>query len=46
MGGSGRITLFLTAVLLELTNDIRIVAPMGMSVLLAMIVGNKFNHGL
>jgi chloride channel 7 len=46
MGGSGRITLFLATVLLELTNDIRLVAPIGVVTLVSMLVGNWYNHGL
>eukprot|EP00941_MAST-03F_sp_MAST-3F-sp1_P005392 g5392.t1 len=46
MGGSGRITLFLATVLLELTNDIQLVAPMGLVTLISMQVANFYNHGL
>merc|ERR1711871_823286 len=46
MGGSGRITLFLATVLLELTNDIRMLPPIAFAVIVAMWTGNKINHGL
>ena len=46
LGGSGRITLFLAVVLLELTDDVKLLAPMGLTVIIAMYIGNRFNHGL
>jgi len=46
MGGSGRITVMLAAVLLELTADPLLIAPIGVTCLVAMLVGNSFNHGL
>ena len=46
MGGSGRITVMLAAVLVELTGDPFLIAPIGLTTIIAMIVGNFFNHGL
>ena len=46
MGGSGRITVMLAAVLLELTADPLLIAPIGITCLVSMLVGNSFNHGL
>ena len=46
MGGSGRITMMLAAVLLELTADPLLIAPIGGTCIVAMLVGNSFNHGL
>ena len=36
----------LATVLLELTDDATMVAPVGIVCLFSMIVGNQFNHGL
>jgi chloride channel 3/4/5 len=46
LGGSGRITVMLATVLLELTDDATMIAPVGIVCVLAMLVGNSFNHGL
>jgi H+/Cl- antiporter ClcA/CBS domain-containing protein len=46
MGGSGRISVMLAVVMLELTADAKMVAPVGIVCILAMLVGNFFNHGL
>ena len=46
MGGSGRISVMLSVVMLELTGDVGLVAPVGIVCIIAMIVGNMFNHGL
>jgi chloride channel 7 len=46
MGGSGRITVMLAAILLELTGDPKMIAPIGATTIVSMIVGNFFNHGL
>ena len=46
LGGSGRITVMLATVLLELTDDAAMIAPVGIVCILAMLVGNSFNHGL
>lgn len=46
MGGSGRITVFLAVVMLELTADVTFMPVIAVTVVLAMWVGNLFNHGL
>lgn len=46
MGGSGRITVMLATVLLELTADAGMIAPVGITCVISMLVGNSFNHGL
>ena len=45
MGGSGRITVMLATVILELTADAGLIAPVGITCVIAMLVGNLFNHG-
>ena len=39
LGGSGRITVMLATVLLELTDDAAMIAPVGIVCILAMLVG-------
>tara|TARA_B100000780_G_scaffold210920_1_gene150829 strand:+ start:17 stop:1267 length:1251 start_codon:yes stop_codon:yes gene_type:complete len=46
MGGSGRISVMLAIVMLELTGDAGLIAPVGIVCILSMLVGNLFNHGL
>ena len=46
MGGSGRISVMLAIVMLELTGDAGLIAPVGLVCILSMLVGNMFNHGL
>jgi hypothetical protein len=46
MGGSGRITVMLATVILELTADAGLIAPVGITCVIAMLVGNLYNHGL
>lgn len=46
LGGSGRISVFLAVVMLELTNDISVLPVVAYTVMIAMIVGNIINHGL
>ena len=46
MGGSGRISVMLAIVMLELTGDAGLIAPVGLVCILSMLVGNLFNHGL
>jgi chloride channel 7 len=46
MGGSGRITLMLATVILELTADAGMIAPVGITCVCSMLIGNLFNHGL
>lgn len=45
LGGSGRITIFLATMMLELTDDASLIAPVGFVCILAMVMGNRFNHG-
>ena len=46
LGGSGRITMMLATVIVELTDDASLIAPVGMASIVSMVVGNLFNHGL
>eukprot|EP00928_Gymnodinium_smaydae_P031485 TRINITY_DN23092_c0_g1_i2.p1 TRINITY_DN23092_c0_g1~~TRINITY_DN23092_c0_g1_i2.p1 ORF type:complete len:948 (+),score=176.69 TRINITY_DN23092_c0_g1_i2:58-2844(+) len=46
LGGSGRITLFTTVMMVEITGDPLMIFPVGISAMIAVIIGNKFNHGL
>ena len=46
LGGSGRITMMLATVIVELTDDASLLAPVGIASIISMIVGNLFNHGL
>ena len=46
LGGSGRITVTLATLLLELTDDASMIAPVGIACLVAMLVGNQLGHGL
>ena len=46
LGGSGRITVFLATVMIELTDDASLIFPVGMAAIISMVVGNLFNHGL
>ena len=46
LGGSGRITMMLATVIVELTDDASLIAPVGVASIISMIVGNLFNHGL
>ena len=46
LGGSTRITVMLATVIVELTDDASLIAPVGVASIIAMIVGNLFNHGL
>ena len=46
LSGSGRITLMLATVIIELTDDASLIGPVGVASIIAMIVGNMFNHGL
>ena len=45
LGGSGRITVMLATVIIELTDDASLVAPVGVASIISMLVGNCFNHG-
>eukprot|EP01043_Picozoa_sp_COSAG02_P009157 COSAG02_NODE_306_length_25175_cov_76.540118_18_plen_820_part_00 len=46
LSGSGRITMMLATVIIELTDDASLIGPVGVASIIAMIVGNLFNHGL
>jgi chloride channel 7 len=46
LGGSGRIALFIVAMLVEITGDPLIILPVAISTMTAIVVANKFNHGL
>ena len=46
LSGSGRITMMLASVIIELTDDASLIGPIGVATIIAMIVGNLFNHGL
>lgn len=46
LGGSGRITVFLATMMVELTDDASLIAPVGFVCILSMVIGNRFNHGL
>jgi len=46
MGGSGKILMFLAVVLLEITNDLNMLPPICVSLIVAMWIGVNLNHGL
>lgn len=46
LSGSSRITMMLATVIVELTDDASLIAPVGCATIIATIVGNFFNHGL
>ncbi len=46
LGGSGRITVFLATMMVELTDDSSLIAPVGLVCIISMVIGNRFNHGL
>lgn len=46
LGGSGRITLFTTVMMVEITGDPTMILPVGTATMIAVFVGNKFNRGL
>lgn len=46
MGGTGRITLFLATMLLEIVHDIKMMPPITFAIIVSMWVGNRINHGL
>lgn len=46
LGGSGRITVFLATMMVELTDDASLIAPVGFVCIMSMVIGNRFNHGL
>jgi len=46
LGGCSRISLTVTVMMVELTGDPTMIAPVGVATLTAVVVGNRFNHGL
>jgi len=46
MGGCTRISLTVTVMMVEITGDAMMIAPVGVATLVAVIVANQFNHGL
>jgi len=46
LGGSGRVTLFTTVMMVEITGDPIMIFPVGFATIFAVVVGNKINHGL
>lgn len=46
LGGSGRITLFITVMMVEITGDPTMILPVGAATVVAVFAGNKFNSGL
>jgi len=46
LGGSGRITLFTTVMMVEITGDPLLILPVGIATLTAVVVGNLFTDGL
>jgi len=44
--GSGRITVTIAVIMLEITGDFRYLPPMAVAVALAKILGDRINHGL
>lgn len=46
LGGSGRITLFITVMMVEITGDPTMILPVGTATVIAVLVGNKINRGL
>jgi hypothetical protein len=46
LGGSGRITLFTTVMMVEITGDPMMILPVGLATILAVLVGNMFGSGL
>ena len=46
LAGSGRITMTFVITIVELTGDAALLAPVGVASIIAMVVGDNFNHGL
>lgn len=46
LGGCGRITLFVTIMMVEITGDPLMILPVGLGTVVAVLVANWFNHGL
>eukprot|EP00932_Pfiesteria_piscicida_P022114 SRR837773.8879.p1 GENE.SRR837773.8879~~SRR837773.8879.p1 ORF type:complete len:269 (-),score=62.86 SRR837773.8879:192-998(-) len=46
LGGSGRVTLFTTVMMVEITGDPVMIFPVGFATVFAVLMGNLINHGL
>jgi len=46
LGGSGRVTLFTTIMMVEITGDPVMIFPVGFATIFAVLMGNFINHGL
>jgi CBS domain-containing protein len=46
LGGCSRISLMTTVMMVEITGDPVMIAPVGVATLVAVVVGNVWNHGL
>merc|ERR1712178_681506 len=46
LGGTARIFLMVTGLMVEITGDPTMIVPAGVAILVAIRVGNTFNHGL
>jgi len=46
LGGSGRITLFTTVMMVEITGDPLLILPVGVATMIAVLVGRVINEGL
>lgn len=46
LGGSGRVTLFTTVMMVEITGDPVMIFPVGFATIFAVLMGNCINHGL
>lgn len=44
--GSGRVTVAIAVILLEITGQFHLLPPIGIAVVIARIVGDKINHGI
>jgi chloride channel 7 len=44
LSGSGRVALFISAVMVEITNDTEFIPPLVLATFVAAIVGNRFNR--
>lgn len=46
LGGSGRVTLFTTVMMVEISGDPVMIFPVGFATVFGVLVGNAINHGL
>merc|ERR1719487_2821432 len=46
LGGTSRISLMLTAMMVEITGDPSMIGPVGLATLVSVVVGNYLNHSL